>query len=226
LAYIGKTPTPAPLTSSDITNGIVTGEKLNADVISSQTELATAPADTDEFLISDAGVLKRLDASLVGGGGITNAQEFLLTSNKAGTNATGNYITANISENATASYGAIGSNVSQSSGVFSFSATGIYLVTFEITGLTGTTDDFDCSIDITTNNSTYTSRARKFFNPRTSEPNQFQGTIQTIVDVDDTSNVKCKFNISTTNPCSSSVEFYGSSTNIMTGMRFIRIGDT
>ena len=69
MAYIGKTPTPAPLTSSDITNGIVTGEKLNADVISSQTELATAPADTDEFLISDAGVLKRLDASLIGGGG-------------------------------------------------------------------------------------------------------------------------------------------------------------
>lgn len=68
MAYIGKTPTPAPLTSSDITNGIVTGEKLNADVISSQTELATEPADTDEFLISDAGVLKRLDASLVGGG--------------------------------------------------------------------------------------------------------------------------------------------------------------
>ena len=67
MAYIGKTPTPAPLTSSDITNGVVTGEKLNADVISSQTELATAPADTDEFLISDAGVLKRLDASLVGG---------------------------------------------------------------------------------------------------------------------------------------------------------------
>ena len=68
--YIGKKPTAAPLTSSDITNGIVTGEKLNADVISSQTALATAPASTDEFLISDAGVLKRLDASLVGGGGV------------------------------------------------------------------------------------------------------------------------------------------------------------
>jgi len=66
LSYIGKTPTPVPLTSSDIVNGIVTGEKLNADVISSQTALAEAPASTDEFLISDAGVLKRLDASLVG----------------------------------------------------------------------------------------------------------------------------------------------------------------
>ena len=66
MAYIGNKPTPVPLTSSDIVNGIVTGEKLNADVISSQTALAVAPADTDEFLISDAGVLKRLDASLIG----------------------------------------------------------------------------------------------------------------------------------------------------------------
>ena len=67
MAYIGKTPTPVPLTSSDIVNGIVTGEKLNADVISSQTALAVAPADTDELLISDSGTLKRIDASLVGG---------------------------------------------------------------------------------------------------------------------------------------------------------------
>ena len=31
-------------------------------IISGETALATAPADTDEFLISDAGTLKRLDA--------------------------------------------------------------------------------------------------------------------------------------------------------------------
>ena len=78
MAFIGKTPTPAPLTSSDITDGIistskladtsVTNAKLNADLISAETELTTAPATTDEFLISDAGVLKRLDASLIGGG--------------------------------------------------------------------------------------------------------------------------------------------------------------
>ena len=80
MAFIGKQPTPVPLTASDITDGIistdkladtsVTNAKLNADLISAETELATAPADTDEFLISDAGVLKRLDASLIGGGGL------------------------------------------------------------------------------------------------------------------------------------------------------------
>ena len=80
MAYIGKVPANAPLTSSDIADGIistadlantaVTGAKVNADVISSQTALATAPADTDEFLVSDAGVIKRIDYSLIKGGGM------------------------------------------------------------------------------------------------------------------------------------------------------------
>jgi len=73
MPFIGKTPTAVPLTSSDITDGIISNSKLAQDIISAETELATAPADTDEFLISDAGVLKRLDASLVGGGKIGQA---------------------------------------------------------------------------------------------------------------------------------------------------------
>jgi len=212
-------------TVTPATNSI-TAAMVGNDLISGKTALGETPADTDELLVSDAGTLKRVDFSHVKGGGITNAQEFLLTSNKSGTNSTDNFITSNISENATASYGAIGSNVSQSSGVFSFSATGIYLVTFEITGATSSTDDFDASIDITTDNSTFENRARKWFNPRTSEPDKFQGTIQTIVDVSNTTNVKIKFNIGPTNPPSSNVTFYGSSDEIMTGFRFIRLGDT
>jgi len=43
----------------------VTGAKLNTDVISAQTALAVAPADADEFLVSDGGVLKRIDYSLI-----------------------------------------------------------------------------------------------------------------------------------------------------------------
>ena len=106
--YIGKTPTPAPLTSSDITNGIVTGEKLNADVISSQTELATSPADTDEFLISDAGVLKRLDASLVGGGGkvlqvISATDSTQRTTTSTSFVTASNTLAANITPSATSS---------------------------------------------------------------------------------------------------------------------------
>ena len=43
----------------------VTGAKLNTDVISAQTELAAEPADADEFMVSDGGVLKRIDYSLI-----------------------------------------------------------------------------------------------------------------------------------------------------------------
>jgi hypothetical protein len=49
-------------TPSDAT---VTNAKLAQDIISGETELAVAPADTDEFLVSDAGTLKRIDYSLI-----------------------------------------------------------------------------------------------------------------------------------------------------------------
>lgn len=61
MAYIGNKPANKAIVASDLDPAVITG----------QTALATSPADTDEFLISDAGVLKRLDASLIGGGAFT-----------------------------------------------------------------------------------------------------------------------------------------------------------
>ena len=46
----------------------VTAAKLNDNIISGQTALTSAPDGTDEFLISDGGTIKRIDASLVGRG--------------------------------------------------------------------------------------------------------------------------------------------------------------
>ena len=63
MAYIGNKPANKAVVASDLDPAVITG----------QTALATSPADTDEFLISDAGVLKRLDASLIGG---TNTPNF------------------------------------------------------------------------------------------------------------------------------------------------------
>ena len=51
-------------------DGTVTNAKLAQDIISGETALTSAPAATDEFLVSDAGTLKRVDASLVGRGKI------------------------------------------------------------------------------------------------------------------------------------------------------------
>jgi len=41
--------------------------QIKNDIISGQTALTSSPADTDELLISDAGTIKRIDVSLVGG---------------------------------------------------------------------------------------------------------------------------------------------------------------
>ena len=60
MAYIGNKPANKAVVASDLDPAVITG----------QTALAVAPADTDEFLISDAGTLKRLDASLIGGGSV------------------------------------------------------------------------------------------------------------------------------------------------------------
>ena len=63
------TPATNSITAAMISDDAVTGAKLNTDVISAQTALGAEPADTDEFLVSDAGVLKRVDYSYIKGGG-------------------------------------------------------------------------------------------------------------------------------------------------------------
>ena len=53
---------------------------FDVDVITGTTALAEAPASTDEFLISDGGVLKRLDASYIGG---DNTPSFMVVKTSA-----------------------------------------------------------------------------------------------------------------------------------------------
>ena len=51
------------------TAGSVTSTTITDDIISGQTALGAEPADTDEFIVSDAGTLKRVDYSYIKGGG-------------------------------------------------------------------------------------------------------------------------------------------------------------
>jgi len=59
MAYIGNKPANKAVVASDLDPAIITG----------QTALGAEPADTDEFIISDAGTLKRMDYSHIKGGG-------------------------------------------------------------------------------------------------------------------------------------------------------------
>ena len=51
----------------------VTAAKINDDIISGATELDATPADTDEFLVSDAGTIKRVDYSHIKGTSVGGA---------------------------------------------------------------------------------------------------------------------------------------------------------
>ena len=59
------TPSDNSISTAKLVANSVTAAKFNADVISGQTALAATPADTDELLISDAGVIKRIDYSYI-----------------------------------------------------------------------------------------------------------------------------------------------------------------
>jgi hypothetical protein len=68
VGYIGQQPAPKVVTSSDLADDVVTADKIGDTAISGFSALGATPADTDEFLISDAGVLKRMDYSYIKGG--------------------------------------------------------------------------------------------------------------------------------------------------------------
>ena len=69
MPYIGQQPAPKVVTSSDLADDVVTSAKIGDTAISGFSALGAEPADTDEFLISDAGTLKRMDYSYIKGGG-------------------------------------------------------------------------------------------------------------------------------------------------------------
>jgi len=83
------TPATNSITAGMVSANAITGAKLNTDVISAQTALASEPADTDEFLVSDAGTLKRIDYSLIKGGKVKSINAMANnTLNQANTNST------------------------------------------------------------------------------------------------------------------------------------------
>ena len=91
----------------------VTAAKVSNDLISGKTALGAEPADTDEFLVSDAGVLKRMDYSYIkASGGLAVADQWRITSNFSGSGT----ITSNLERIDGTLQGNLGSGMTESSG--------------------------------------------------------------------------------------------------------------
>ena len=76
------------VTEAKIADDAVESEHLNNNIISGQTALGAEPADTDEFLVSDAGTIKRVDYSYIKGGGILVGLKYDTDDSPSGTTST------------------------------------------------------------------------------------------------------------------------------------------
>ena len=197
----------------------VTSASIADDLISGKTALGAEPADTDEFLVSDAGTLKRVDYSYIKGGGITEVDQWRITANSTGGSAD---LTANWERNDSTGFAKIGTGLTESSGIFTFPSTGIYLVRFFLNDTGGSSFLNSYSrLYVTTNNSSYTEVARGHGIGGANDAQVIP--VESIIDVTNTSNVKVKFAYYHGDSGSTA---RGDSDKNETYATFIRLGDT
>ena len=158
--------------------------------------------------------------------GITVADQWRLTANKDGA-AASTLIAENLERIDDTGYGQIGSGMTQSSGIWTFPSTGIYLILVQATISFISQADVNAFIvtNTTTNNSTYAEVAQAKNASTTASANSGASVFsQYLFDVSNTSNCKVKF---TTSSFASNGTFAQGDTNSnYTSFGFYRLGDT
>ena len=217
-------PSDSTCTTAKLADDAVTAAKLNNDIISGTTALASEPADTDEFLVSDAGTLKRIDYSLIKGGGLTMADQWRLNTTLLLTDS--NQTFTNNERVDSDGFGQLGTGMTHSSGVFTFPSTGIYLITVQayIYRENSGTGTASIQIETTTDNSSYGGATNSVYTVE--NVSAYSGNVNGsfIFDVTDTSTHKVRF---AGNCTSSNIAIaYADSNSNTTAYTFLRLGDT
>jgi hypothetical protein len=192
----------------------VTTAKLADSSVSLAKLTATGTKSSSTFLRGD-----NTFAEVVSG--LTMADQFRLTADY--TFSSPGALTANLERVDGTNQGTLGTGMSESSGVFTFPSTGIYLVRFSAQQYkNGDRRDIQINIETTSNNSSYANIAECITHITQSASNTtyIQGMTETILDITDTSNQKVRFAVFT------DATTAGSSTKNKTFMTFIRLGDT
>ena len=156
--------------------------------------------------------------------GISMADQFRLSATLTSDGSDG-FLTSNLERVDSAGQGTLGTGMSESAGVFTFPSTGIYLVRLfcNAQALDGNETAIHMDINVTTNNSTYTSRARNQQGNRSGNHTNVALSTETLVDVTDTSQVKVKIGYGSLNNNNTLV---GDTDQNRTFITFIRLGDT
>jgi hypothetical protein len=206
MGYIGTKPSAVPLTSADITDGIITSAKIADGTI----------------VNADINASAAIVASKLSGVGITEADMWRITTNTTIATA-GTELTSNWERVDTDGFGKIGTGMSQSSGIFTFPSTGVYLIELN-TAYRQTINDANYVISTiltTLDNSSYSNATSTLSASRVNDYNT--NTLQFIFNVSSTANRKCKFQMTAQ---VTTVTASGNSDENFTYVSFIRLGDS
>ena len=189
-------------------NGTVTGVSVGG--------LPDGIVDTD-MLAANAVTAAKSSGSAKG---ITQADQWRVNS---GFDSQGAVVENNWERNDT-DFALIGSGMTQSSGLFTFPATGIYSVRFMASGYKSGTDVryVGVVIQTTVNNSTYITRAEQYNSISNDTAAYAAATTELIFDVTNTSTHKVRFLVEG----ELSVTWSASTNAHIVGATFIRLGDT
>jgi hypothetical protein len=210
------------ITEAKIADDAVESEHLNDNVISGQTELAAEPADTDEFLVSDAGTLKRIDYSYIKAqGGLAMADQFRLSANRAAD--TSEDITTNIERVDTDGFGQLGTGMTESSGIFTFPSTGIYYLELTVAFYIVADNAANVSIYTTTDGTNYGDAAIVSSGNQSGGANEFTVSNRFIFDVTNTSTHKVKL---VSHSIGGGSYVRGETDRNRTAITFFKLGDT
>ena len=207
IIYIGKSVATQTPGTSTVTNDMLAGS-IALDKLS-----ASGTKSSSTFL--------RGDNTFASAGGITEADQWRITAEHSGVAD----ITTNWERVDTDGFNYIGTGMSESSGIFTFPSTGIYLITFNASGYTsGGGSNFVLGRILTTlDNSSYSQAASGYLS--TSGADKFNSlSIDFIFDVTSTSTHKCKFRLAQ-NSANTPI-FLGNTSENYTCATFIRIGNT
>jgi len=203
MPFIGNKPTAVPLTSADIQDGTITLADLSA----------TGTKDSTTFLRGD----NTFNTPPLGG--ITMADQWRLTTSFTNDAAP---ISSNLERVDTDGFDKIGTGMSESSGIFSFPSTGVYLIIYQWYGTASVAQVYCTSaIEVTLNNSTYSPASYgevSFYGVNTYS----SSVCSHIVNVNDISNIKVRF---TVDAVSANTSTSGNTGVTLTGFTFIRLGD-
>ena len=184
---------------------------------SSDTITIGASGDTTNII----GTLQNNGAAVATTNGITEADQWRITAN----HTSASILTSNWERNDSTGYSKIGTGLSESSGVFSFATTGIYLINFYGAAQMAATDGYiNFYLQVTTNNSSFSTGATGLAGNDASSGDA-GGTAANayIFDVTNTSTHKFHFGLGSV---TSGTYLTGSSTESFTGFTVIRLGDT